>query len=145
MADRKTTVLLVDDDAALLRGLKRSLFGDDYDVLTAVSAAEAAVSLRRFPVDVIVCDHHMPGRSGIEFLAAVRRQHPNVVAIILSGQIGGLRVAMDAAAEIGIHRVLDKPCSGAHLAAAIESAVAGEQPPDSPGGEPISALPDAPR
>ncbi|MGD9856503.1 MAG: response regulator [Planctomycetaceae bacterium] len=120
------TVLFVDDDAALLRGLGRNLSEEDFDVITAVSAAEASVVLRRSAVDVVVCDQRMPGVTGIDFLAGVRRQYPHIVTLILSGHVSGLPIAMRAAEEIGIHEVLSKPCSAAELTQAIRRAFKAE-------------------
>jgi signal transduction histidine kinase/DNA-binding NarL/FixJ family response regulator len=62
----RRSVLLVDDDAALLRGLKRPL-ARNHDIETCEGATQALALLasgRRF--DVILCDLHMPGVTGVE-------------------------------------------------------------------------------
>ena len=123
MPQLERTVLIVDDDPALLRGLGRSLADEDFTIVTAVSAAEAAAVLRRNTVDVVVCDQRMPGLTGIDFLADVRRKYPHLTTMLLSGYVSGLPVAMQAARQVGIHTVLSKPCSAAELARAIRQLI----------------------
>ena len=115
------TVLLVDDDARLLRGLERHLSTEAYQVMTAVSAAEATAVLNHYPVDVIVCDNHMPGMTGTEFLRQVRDRFPKIVTIMLSGNIS-VPVALEAINEIGVYRMFSKPCRAVELALAIRQA-----------------------
>jgi DNA-binding NtrC family response regulator len=136
MSGSRPTILLVDDDAALLRGLTRAMAEEDFVVLPAVSAAEATAFLQRMSVDVVVCDQRMPGLTGIDFLSQLRRKYPLIKMIMLSGHVGGLPVAIDAARGIGVHCILNKPCSADELSRTIRNAI--ESPiciaPQSQGG-----------
>jgi len=123
MTGSRPTILLVDDDAALLRGLTRAMADEDFVVLPAVSAAEATALLQRMQVDVVVCDQRMPGLTGIDFLSQLRRKYPSIKMIMLSGHVGGLPVAMDAARDIGVHCILSKPCSADELSRTIRNAI----------------------
>lgn len=78
-------VLLVDDDPALLRALGRGLRDPGIEVVTASNADEAISVLRRRPVDVITSDIDMPGRSGLELLNIVRREHPTIIRMLITG------------------------------------------------------------
>lgn len=58
--------LLVVDDEENARTILRRVFGEDYNVLTASSGAEALKTLEQHEVDVVVSDQRMPGMSGVE-------------------------------------------------------------------------------
>ena len=78
-------VLLVDDDANLLRGVCRSLRGQPFQLLTSRSAEDALTVVKSRPIGVIVCDERMPGQSGTELLAWIAKHCPEVVRIVLTG------------------------------------------------------------
>lgn len=118
----KSTVLLVDDEEMILKVTSRILERDGYQVQTAVCSAEAVAILERVRVDVIVCDHRMPGRSGLDLLSEVRDEHPDVMMIVLSGGMSAVQ-ASQAIIELGVHEVLQKPCPGQTLCAAVRSAI----------------------
>lgn len=117
-------ILLIDDDSALLRSLVRVFNEFDFHVETSICAAEAAVLLNRQTFDVVVCDQNMPGKTGLEFLTEVRKEKPELITMMLSGQITGIPVAEDWANEIGVVEVFTKPCDAGFIAASIQRAVA---------------------
>jgi len=114
----RTTILLIDDDARLLKALERRLVGEGYHVWTAISASEAGAILEQTSVDVLVCDNRMPGLSGLDFLGRIKRLYPETKRIILSGTVGAAQ-AFQAMAGYGISRVLTKPCEFEELSGAI--------------------------
>lgn len=116
------TVLLVDDDADLLAGLRRALRTEPYRLLTADSAATALVELAHQSIDVVLSDEGMPGMRGTEFLARVQREYPDVVRMILTGQ-RNLDVAMRAINEGQVYRFFMKPCNSVELAHAIRQGI----------------------
>ena len=118
------SILLIDDDSNVLRGLTRQLTADGYEVLSAVSAAEAHVFLERTVVDVLICDNRMPGMSGLEFLGAIKHRYPTTKRIILSGSVC-VTQAFQAQASYGVDHVLPKPCDFKALREAIEEVTAG--------------------
>lgn len=115
-------VLLVDDDIRVVDGLKRELRKEPYDVLTAISAAEALEKLSHEPVDVIVSDQQMPGMSGLDLLAIVSRDYADIVPMVLTGH-ATLQMAVRAINEGLIYRFFVKPCNQADLAASIRHAL----------------------
>ncbi len=115
-------VLLVDDEPHVTEALKRVLREEAYDIRTASSARTALQILAREAVDVVVSDERMPGMSGSEFLATVRRSYPNTVRILLTGH-ANLEAAVRAINEGEIYRFLTKPCKEADLTRAIEHAL----------------------
>jgi DNA-binding NtrC family response regulator len=111
-------VLFVDDDTNLLEGLERQLHPEPYTILTASSGEAALEILSKHPVEVVVTDQTMPGLNGTQFLWQVRRAHPHMEFIILSGNVSE-RTAQLAVTEIGVAAILDKPCQGHVLAPVI--------------------------
>ena len=87
MTEKETTrgrVLVVDDDEAARESLQ-AVLELECEVLTAANTTEADEALQRAQVDVVVTDHDMPGRTGLEWLGAMRRSHPAVMVILLTG------------------------------------------------------------
>jgi response regulator RpfG family c-di-GMP phosphodiesterase len=69
---RPRRVLCIDDDDDYLTILRMALRIPDAETLTASSTEEALERIRREPVDVIVTDIHMPGRSGYDLIGRAR-------------------------------------------------------------------------
>ena len=66
-------ILVVDDEAKLLKAVAITLRGEDYDVLTANNGAEALVTLNRTVPDLIVSDIRMPGMDGFQLAKTLRQ------------------------------------------------------------------------
>ena len=81
----RVNILFVDDEAGLLRAMKRILKGAPYDVLTTTRPSEALELLAKHRIDLIVSDIDMPEMNGLELLRIVRREHPNVLRMVLTG------------------------------------------------------------
>ena len=79
-------ILLVDDHAILLDGVKNLLEREDGLIVagTAQSAEEALEFLKNNDVDVIVTDFHMPGMDGLSLVNTIKRIQPSIKTIILS-------------------------------------------------------------
>lgn len=119
--DTASPILLVDDEEAILDGLRRQL-RKKFTVHTASSGAAALEVLAAEPIAVVVSDMRMPQMDGATFLAKVRAQYPNVVRILLTGQ-ADTQAAISAVNEGQIYRFLTKPCPPEVLLEEIGSAV----------------------
>jgi HD-like signal output (HDOD) protein len=119
----KQHLLFVDDEPMVLRGLQRSLrkMRHEWEVLYAEDGEAALALLASRPVDVVVTDMRMPGMDGAQLLAIVKERFPQVVRIILSGQLDrdmtlqSVRVA---------HQLLAKPCDIDVLQSALQKTFA---------------------
>jgi DNA-binding NtrC family response regulator len=80
----KGTILYLDDDVACL-SLFQQTFGEDYDVRTALTCAEANHLLSVQQFDVIISDQIMPDIKGMEFLREVAQQYPESYRVLLTG------------------------------------------------------------
>ena len=116
--DSRPTVLLVDDEEIALVLARRALGKDGYRVHTAKNAHDAFKLLGAHRFDVVISDHHMPGTSGIDFLARVRSQFPDVMRIMLSGNADPVTAA-EAATRAGVFRFLPKGLSDERLRAEV--------------------------
>ncbi len=112
-------ILFVDDDRHILNALRRMLRPrrHEWEMRFASSSAEALELLEQGPTDVLVSDVRMAGGSGLELLARVHDQHPDVVRIILSGQPGE---ATSLGTDDHIQQYLTKPCDPETLRTTIE-------------------------
>ena len=119
----KDQVLLVDDEPAVVDGLRVALRREPFATHGATSAAEALALMERVPIDVVLSDEEMPGTAGSELLARVRERHPDTVRLILTGR-GSLTAAIRAINEGAIFKYLTKPCSPAEVAATLRAALA---------------------
>lgn len=111
-------VLLVDDDASLLRGICRALRHQPFRLLTVRSAEEALAVVKSHQIGVIVCDERMPGKSGTELLAWIAQNCPEVVRIVLTGHTTP-ETTMRAINEGRVFRFFSKPCHPLELALAV--------------------------
>ncbi len=118
----ETTVLLVDDEPAVLQGLALALRREPYRVVTANSGQAALEVLRSREIAVLVADQDMPGMTGVMLLEFAARLQPELVGIMLTGH-ARLDVALQAINAGEVYRFYTKPIGGAQLAAAIRDAV----------------------
>lgn len=123
MSDARKRILFVDDDRVVLQGLERMLFewADVWD-LVFVDGPELALSaMSASHFDVIVSDARMAGMDGAALLARVRREHPDVVRIILTGhsELEATLRAMPVA-----HSFLTKPCKPERLVELLQRSCA---------------------
>jgi two-component system, probable response regulator PhcQ len=105
----KSKLLLVDDEPNLTSALVRSLDRSQFEIFTADSASQGLMILAGNDIDVVVSDERMPGMTGSQFLAEVRKKWPNTIRMILSGQ-ADLEAAVRAINEGEVYRFLLKPC-----------------------------------
>ena len=102
-------ILFVDDEPMVLMGLQRTLrkMRHNWDMTFVSSGREALDVLGKKPMDVIVTDLRMPEMDGGRLLSEVKKQHPHLVRIILSGQ---LDPEMTLKSVQLAHQSLAKPC-----------------------------------
>jgi len=83
MAER--LILLVDDDRIVLDSLRLLVQDIGHRAETANSGAEALSKLDSTRYDVVITDSKMPSMDGYAFAQEVRRRHPNVPIILITG------------------------------------------------------------
>ena len=118
----KHAVLIIDDDTAIREMMEETFSQEPYTVLMASSADEALSILSQGPVDVVISDEKMPGMSGSELLAVVRKKYPDTIRMILTGH-ANLDTAIRAINEGEIYRFFKKPCNMIDLAITVRQAL----------------------
>lgn len=116
------TILLVDDEPRVLDALRRTLREPGYRLLTAGDGREALSMIAAGGVDVLLSDIDMPGMNGIELVKEVRRRHPEVVRLLLTGD-ASLDSALEAINDGEVYRYLVKPWKAAELRQTVADAV----------------------
>jgi DNA-binding NtrC family response regulator len=124
-AETKGTVLVVEDDEAVRRGLFWALKAD-YRVLEASSRDEAIELLQRERIDVVLSDLHLPPHTddmseGLAIVDAARRERPPVPVVVITGTD-----SMDAARETvkrGAYGFFQKPVATDEVLHIVRQAV----------------------
>ena len=140
LATPTAIVLVVDDEKRSLESLRRVL-SIEFEVICAVSAAEAEAVLVGDLVQVILCDQRMPGENGVDFLKRVRDRWPEPVRIIISGYTDAEDI-IAGVNEAGIFQYVTKPWNPEKLLACVrEAAQLYRLQKDGGGAPPIEAKP----
>jgi putative nucleotidyltransferase with HDIG domain len=114
-------VLAVDDEPAAARLLSLILPPPAFRCATAACGEEALVALQREPFDAIISDLQMPGLSGLDLLAEVRRNHLHLAFLVTTG-VDDVDVGVKAM-RCGADDYLVKPLRESAVLASLENAL----------------------
>ncbi len=112
-------VLIIEDDAAIRRGLADVLRFAGYEVLEAGNGRDGLDRATRGAFELLLLDLVLPGPSGLEILQAVREQRPTLPAIILTAR--GEEADRVQGLRLGADDYVVKPFSVRELLARIEA------------------------
>jgi DNA-binding NarL/FixJ family response regulator len=126
MAERKITVLLVDDHSLVRRGFRRMLEDDEsIDVVGEASTGDEAITLtKQLKPAVVVMDCAMPGTSGLVATRKILADNPKVGVLMLSMHSEDTLVRQ--ALDTGARGYILKNALDLDLAAAVRKVAAGE-------------------
>jgi DNA-binding NtrC family response regulator len=122
------TILLVDDEAAQRRLNRALLERNGWAVREAADGAEAIAILtgeQGDTLDAVLLDNSMPGKTGLEVLAAVCPARPTLPVIMLTAQ-SSLATAVEAM-RAGASDFLIKPANPERLLLALENALSADE------------------
>ena len=106
----KIKILIVDDNTVLLEMLNEALVEKGFDVLCCNDGEVAQQKFSEFKPDIVLTDIVMPGIDGIELLLGLRKIHPNIKIIAMSGgNRGHAETYLHMAEKLGANVVLVKP------------------------------------
>ncbi|AFM26981.1 response regulator [Desulfomonile tiedjei] len=118
-----TRLLIVDDEEGFVSALSRRLSARGIDVYSASNGEEGLTRLSDHPeIDIVLLDVKMPGIDGIETLRQIKRTHPLVEVIMLTGH-ATVESAIDGM-KLGAFDYLMKPCELEELASKLAQAKA---------------------
>lgn len=129
-------ILIIDDDDILREILALTLERAGHTVLQAGDGRLAADIIAATPVDLVITDIIMPGQEGIETIQQLKRLHPSLPVIAMSGTSSHSKIYLDMAGRLGACRMLGKPFSIEDLLGAIAEALVGSAAPP-PAAHPV--------
>jgi sigma-B regulation protein RsbU (phosphoserine phosphatase) len=122
--ETNSSILVVDDDEANRESLRRRLERRGYTVAVAVDGKQALEQTAARPFDLIILDVMMPGMSGLEVLATLRKTHPATqLPIIMATALddsADIVAALDGGANDYVTKPLDFAVVGARVRVQLE-------------------------
>ena len=117
-------ILIVDDDADIVRIVSTMLEGRGWQVFSAANGQDALRFVSETRPDLVLLDIMMPGMNGIEVLREVHRSAPGTRVIMTTafGDVGSYLESMD----LGACEYLNKPFETTELLAMIRNVAANE-------------------
>ena len=119
------TILVCDNEEPLRALISAALADADYRIVEACDGEESLAVARRERPDLVVLDMMMPGRSGLEVLAELRREPEFEATPVIMLTARAQATDRQAALAAGADRFLPKPFSPRELASLVESLLAG--------------------
>jgi response regulator RpfG family c-di-GMP phosphodiesterase len=116
------TILLIDDDPAILRLLQEDLERAGYLTVALTDPLAALEELKKRHFSVIVSDQRMPGLSGLNLLAQAARIQPSATRMLVTGMTD-IETVVDAINTGEIFRFIVKPWLREEFLAAVKNGI----------------------
>ncbi|WP_113661455.1 hybrid sensor histidine kinase/response regulator [Pedobacter nanyangensis] len=120
MSTPTVRVLYIDDEENNLQAFRAS-FRRQYEIYTAISAAEGLLIMQNVDVHVVIADQKMPNTTGVEFFKSIVETHPDPIRILLTGYTD-IEALADAINHGDIYRYITKPWNDLELHNSIKNA-----------------------
>jgi two-component system phosphate regulon response regulator OmpR len=136
MAEQKTKILVVDDDARLRELLNRYLTEQGFSVRAVADANDMNRQLARERYDLMVLDLMLPGEDGLSICRRLRGSNEDMPIIMLTAK--GDEVDRIVGLEVGADDYLPKPFNPRELVARVQAVLRrrpAPQPPGAPSAE----------
>jgi len=119
-------ILIIDDDEQVRSVLQKMLIRAGHEVLSAANGKQGIRIFNENPTDLVITDILMPVMPGSRLISILRKKHPNVKIIAISGggsmnQPGSY---LTLASDLGAQQILTKPIKFEVLIAAVEEVLA---------------------
>jgi len=114
-------ILVVDDDREMADLLAEILVDEGYSARTATGAREALWMLDSVRFPLVITDLRMPGSSGMDLLASIRRHHPQTEVIMITA-FGTIDTAIEAIRQ-GAYDYITKPFKTGQILAVVRRAL----------------------
>ena len=116
-------VLIIEDDPHVRMAVQHCLKKSGHVVLVATDGKQGMNLVHKSPVDLVVTDIFMDGQEGLETITALRKKHPKLPIIAMSGGNPASEDMLAVAKELGAHQVLSKPFWSKGLLEAVDRAL----------------------
>jgi len=115
----KQKILVVDDEAEIVRVVRSYLEKDGYQVTTAGNGRDALFAARETKPDLVVLDLQMPQMDGLEFTRRIRAERPDITIIMLTARVEEMDRILGL--ELGADDYVTKPFSPRELVARVHA------------------------
>ncbi len=119
------TILIVDDEVAVLHFFERILRHEGYAVVTADGGEAALRAIAEQEFDLVLLDLKLKDMSGLDVLEQLRQRRPTTITIIITAH-GSLETSIKALRQ-GVHDYLLKPCSADELRQSVQAGLLKRQ------------------
>ncbi len=113
------SILIIEDDQSILRGLKHNLAFEGYKVLTANEGKEGMNLALNNRIDMLLLDIMLPGINGYEICRMVKKEKPELPIIMITAR--GTEIDKVTGLDVGADDYLTKPFGIAELLARIRA------------------------
>ena len=116
-------ILIIDDEKNVRDALQIALIMEGYEVRTAGDGNQALKMVRFSNIDLVIADINMPGMNGLQVFSALKKSHPRIPVLLMSGcYLSSDRLIREALSQ-GARGFISKPCNLDGLKVAIENAL----------------------
>lgn len=115
------SILIVDDEPSIVQSLSGLLMDEGFEVTTAENGYEALQHVEADSPDLVLLDIWMPGIDGLETLKEIKKNHPHIHVIMITGH-GTIETAVQAT-KLGAFDFIEKPLSFEKVSVAINNAL----------------------
>ena len=114
-------ILIIEDAADFRVAYREMLEGEGYEVIEAANGVEGLDLLENETVDLVITDIMMPEKGGIETIIDIRKVHPDVKIIAISGAVPtDSEVLLRLAQQYKVSRIFSKPIQFKELFESID-------------------------
>ena len=118
MTRKPETILLVDDESSIRRMLKQKLTKEGYGCFEAGNAEQALEMLRSHPIELVILDVVMPGKTGFKLLPEIIAVYPDT-AVIMATVVSDISTAVQCMKD-GASDYLVKPFNLEEVVISVE-------------------------
>jgi len=116
-----TTILIIEDDISIQRGLKDTLVFEGYEVETSLNGREGLELALKLKIDLLLLDIMLPGLNGYEICKRLKEKKPELPIIMLTAR--GAELDKVIGLDFGADDYITKPFSIPELLARIRAAL----------------------
>ena len=113
------TILIIEDDVSILRGLKDNLSFEGYNVLTSADGQEGLQMAIDNQIDILLLDIMLPGINGYDICRRLKEEKPDLPIIMITAR--GTEMDKVAGLDIGADDYITKPFSIPELLARVRA------------------------
>lgn len=114
-------ILVIDDEISIQNLFTQFLGSNGYNISAASDGREGMCLIKKKKPDLVITDVMMPEMDGLEVVREIRKMHPDLPIVAISGGMHGVQINfLSLAKKFGACRIFEKPVSLPTLLAAVQ-------------------------